>query len=385
MPKIRTPWRAVAAMFLLSGALFGTWAGRIPAFVNRFDLGEAELGLLLLCIAIGAVICFPFAGQYSDRLGAARVTIRLAALAVVSLLMLPACPNVPLFAATLVLFGATQGGLDVAMNSWAAEVERSMGRPVMSSFHAMFSLGGGLGAGLGYLAADNGISPAGHFLATGLLVGLPGLFLAAIPWTSARSAGGPIFALPRGPLALVGLVALCSALGEGVIADWSAVYLHSVKNLSEARSTLGFAAFSATMVAARLTADHVVSIYGPVWSARVGSIVASSGMALVLMASTLPLMLVGFACIGLGYAVLFPLAYSRAANDPVVPPGRAIASVATLGYGGLLAGPPAIGAIAAVTSLAHAFALIGLLTLLVSVLAGSLRPMPGNTARSGSA
>jgi MFS family permease len=374
MAELRTPWRAVAAMFFLSGGLFGAWAGRIPAFVDRFALSEDRLGLLLLCIAIGAVVCFPFAGHLADRRGAARVTLSLAGFATAMLALLPFAPTVPVFAVALVLFGAAQGGLDVAMNSWAAEVERHMARPVMSSFHAMFSLGGGLGAGSGFLAAHAGLEPGGHFVATALALGLPCLWLAAIPWTSVRTSGGPIFALPRGALALVGLIALFSALGEGVMADWSAVYLHSVKGLSEARATLGFAMFSVTMVLARLMADRVVGHYGAVPSARLGSLVAAGGMAVLLTAGSLPVMLAGFAAIGLGYAVLFPLAYSRAANDPHVPPGRAIASVATLGYGGLLAGPPMIGFLSAVTSLGHAFALVAALTLLVSVLAGSLRP-----------
>ncbi len=374
MPRFRTPWRAVAALFFLSGGLFGTWAGRIPAFVDRFDLGEASLGILLLCVAIGAVICFPFAGNLSDRKGAARVSIALAALALIALVLLPTVPGIVTLGLALMLFGAAQGGLDVAMNSWAAEVERGMRRPVMSSFHAMFSLGGGLGAGTGFVAADTGIGPAGHFLATAILIGLPCLWLARIPWNSVRSSGGPVFAVPRGPLALVGFVALCSALGEGVIADWSAVYLYSIKGFSEAKATLGFAAFSISMVAARLMADRLVAIYGAAKSARTGSLVAATSMAVVLFSGNLPLMLLGFAGIGLGYAVLFPLAYSRAANDPQVPPGQAIAAVATLGYGGLLAGPPAIGAIAAATSLEHAFALVGLLTLLVSALARSLKP-----------
>jgi MFS family permease len=375
MADLRTPRRAVAAMFFLSGSLFGVWAGRIPAFVERFALSEGQLGLLLLCVAIGAVLCFPFAGHLADRTGAARVTLWLAGSAVAMLALLPFSPTVPVLAIALVLFGAAQGGLDVAMNSWAAEVERHLRRPVMSSFHAMFSLGGGLGAGSGYLAALAGLEPAGHFVLTALALGLPCLWLAFIPWTSARSEGGPIFALPRGALALVGLIALFSALGEGVMADWSAVYLHSVKGLSEAKATLGFATFSVTMVLARLMADSIVGRYGAAASARLSSLVAAGGLVLLLTAGSLPMMLAGFACIGLGYAVLFPLAYSRAANDPHVPPGRAIASVATLGYGGLLAGPPTIGFIAAATSLGHAFAIVAGLTLLVSVLARSLRPV----------
>jgi MFS family permease len=374
MPELRTPRRAVAATFLLSGALFGILAGRIPAFVDRFELSEDRLGLLLLCVAAGSVVSFPLAGHLSDRHGAAWVTQRTSAAALAVLVVLPLCPNVALLGLALVLFGSAQGSLDVAMNAWAAEVERHLGRPVMSSFHAMFSLGGGLGAATGFLAAGEGMGTGSHFLIAALMLGLPCLGLATITWASTRSSGGFVLAVPRGTLAVVGAIAFCAAIGEGAVADWSAVYLHGVKAMSEGQAALGYAAFSAAMVAARLAGDGAIRRFGPVQSARVGGLLAAAGMAIVIAGGGLAISLAGFACIGLGYAVIFPLAYSRAANDPHMPPGRAIAAVATLGYGGMLMGPPMVGFFASVTSLGHAFWLIALMALLIAALAGYLRP-----------
>ena len=380
MPDIlrarRTPWLAVAAVFFLNGGLFGAWASRIPVFVERFDLTADRLGLLLLCMAFGSILCFPLAGRMADRRGAAPLSLRLAFFSAVVVALLPFAPAVPLLAVGMVFFGAAQGGMDVAMNAWAAEVERHMGRPVMSSFHAVFSLGAGIGAGSGALAASAGLSPALHFPLVSLVLSGLVLAFATISWASARVEGGSVFALPRGALALVGLIALASALGEGSMADWSAVFLATVVGASEAQAALGYAVFSAAMVLARLAGDQVVRRLGPVTSARISGLLAAGGALTALLGGSFGVALAGFGLMGVGYAIVFPLAFSRAANDGEIPPGSAIASVATLAYGGMLVGPPAIGFIAAMTSLTHAFGLIAVLALAIVPLATSLRPAP---------
>ena len=143
MPDFRTSWRVVSAMFILNGALFGIWASRIPAVAIRFDLSPGDLGGLLLLMAVGAILSFPLSGRYSDKIGAARITWRFAFAYVGALFLIALAPSYGTLALALFLFGATHGGMDVAMNTWAAEAERHIGRPVMSSFHAMFSLGAG--------------------------------------------------------------------------------------------------------------------------------------------------------------------------------------------------------------------------------------------------
>jgi MFS family permease len=373
--KFRNPWTAVASAFLLNGALFGIWASRIPAFVGRFGLDEGALGLLLVCAAVGAILSFPVFGILSDRVGAAVLTRALGAMSAVVLVALSLSPSVAFLAVILTLFGAAQGGMDISMNAWAAEVERALRRPVMSTFHAFFSLGAGLGAGTGYLAASSGVAVFGHFLLAGVALFALFAVLSSIPWTSVRISGRSPFAIPRGALAVVGVVALCSSLGEGAIADWSAVFLHEVKGLSEGQAALGYAVYSIAMVAVRLSGDYVIRRFGAVLATRLSGIVAAAGMLVVLGSESLPLELAGFVLLGSGYAFVFPLAFSRAANDPNVPSGRGIASVATVAYGGILVGPPTIGFIAAAWTLPIAFGIIAVLALLMSALAGSLRPV----------
>ncbi|QQA42393.1 MFS transporter [Pelagovum pacificum] len=384
MSELRTPRRAVAAMFMLNGSLLGAWASRVPAFVEKFGVSERSLGLLLLCLALGAIVAFPFAGGLSDRLGADRLTRILGAAFTVLICLLPVAPTVGLLGLVLFLCGMTFGAMDVSMNAWAAEVERHLKKPIMSSFHALFSLGSGLGAGSGWIAAATGTGTLPHFLILAVIAGPLALWVAQVPWNSSRGASGPAFALPKGPLVLVGLFAFCSSLGEGSMVDWSAVLLQSVYGATEAQAALGYAAFSVTMVATRLAGDRITTALGPVNAGRICGSVAVVGALVVIFGGSLATALLGFALLGVGFAVVVPLAFSRAANDPFVPPGQAIAGVATLGYGGLLIGPPAIGFIAEATSLPTAFGLVAVLSVCIVLLAPTLRP-PGEPAAGASA
>lgn len=374
VPKLRTPWRAIAAMFFLNGALFGIWASRIPAFKSRFGLDDGMLGLLLLCLAAGAIVSFPLAGRLSDRFGAARLT-RLAAQAyVLALVLLPFASTPFMLGAALVFFGMTHGAMDVAMNGWGAEVESRLGRPIMSSLHAAFSLGAGLGAASGYLTIALDMNVSLHFWLFGIGLGALTLSLAAIAWPRPTPhPGATTFALPHGALVLVGIIALCASMGEGAMADWSAVFLNTISGMSQAQAALGYAAFSTAMVLMRLAGDRLVMRFGPVVILQASGVVSGIGVSCALLGGASGMSIAGFAMVGLGYANVMPIAFSRAANDPVMPSGQAIAAVATLGYGGMLMGPPIIGYIASFTSLATSFMLLFPLACVIIALASSVR------------
>lgn len=372
---IRTPWRAVTAMFILSGGLFGVWASRIPSVAVRFDLSKSELGLLLLALAIGGLCAFALAGRAADRYGAAPVSRVLALIYGFSILLVPIAPNLAVLAVVLFAFGALHGGLDVAMNTWATEVEKSMGRPVMASFHAMFSLGAGLGAGTGYLAGLLGMSFFFHALVTTALMTGAALWFGAIPWVSETRAGskGPIFAIPRGALLGVAAFAFCASVGEGGMIDWSALFLVETTGASEGSAALGYLAFSIAMVATRLVGDAVIKRFGPVATGRASGVCAAFGATIAAVSGSFEMIVFGFALMGIGYAVVIPLAFTRAANEEGVAPGVALASVATLGYGGFLIGPPLAGFVADATSIRGTYVMFALLALGYAALAGTLR------------
>lgn len=364
-------------MFILNGALFGIWASRIPAVRDRLDLTHEALGYGLLFMAAGAVCSFPITGRLTDRFGAVVLTRIIAVLYTLSLILLAMAGGFWALAACLFVFGAFHGSMDVAMNAWAAEVEQTFDKPVMSSFHAMWSLGAGLGALSGYGAVQVGLTVVQHFLLAGGLVAGFALALSWVRWTSRQSAlaARSGFALPSGALVLVGLTALCGALGEGAVADWSAIFLRDVSGATESVAALGYAVFSVTMVAFRLAGGLAIARFGPVATARFGGVCAALGVCCVVSAAAAGLALAGFALMGVGYAVIMPLAFSRAASDPHVPPGQAIASVATLGYGGLLIGPPLIGILAEMLTLRLAFTALLPLAVLIVLLSATLRPV----------
>ncbi|MDN3558672.1 MFS transporter [Vreelandella neptunia] len=375
MPSPRRVWLAVAAMFFLNGGLFGTWASRIPTVAEHHNLDGGWLGLLLLVLASGALISFPLAGRASDTFGAARATLAIAVAYTLALVMIACAFNLWLTAAALFLFGAGHGAMDVTMNSWAGEAERFIAKPVMSSFHAMWSLGAGVGAAAGYMAVSLDLSLLTHFSLIGITMYVSTILLGSIGWqseTRPRAAGAKRFPLPHGVLLWVGIIALCASLGEGAIADWSALFLVTVTSATTAQGAIGYAVFSLAMVIMRLIGGGVISRLGPATAARFAGCSAALGVLLAVLPANFMAALLGFFFLGIGYALIMPLAFSRAANDPDTPPGVAIASVATLGYGGMLLGPPLIGFTAHFVTLHYAFGILGLLALFIVFIAPSL-------------
>ena len=380
MRSLITPRTGVAAAFALNGVLLGTWASRVPTYVSSLDLSESTLGLMLFCMGIGALISFPVAGRMADRHGAVRVTRLLAIVYLAATLLVGFSASPVMLGVALFAFGIGHGAMDVTMNSWATEVERQHGRSIMSSFHAMWSLGAGLGAAGGFVATSSGAATPVHFTAVVVLTGLIAAPFLNVPWQSRihmSDKKAPVFAWPKGALVLVGLMAMAAGIGEGAAVDWSAVYLRDVIAVSEAQATLAYTAFSITMVIMRLNVDRIIDRFGPMSVARVAGVLATAGYLTAALAPTLWVVVAGFVLVGMGYAAVVPMAFSRAANDPDMAAGQAIASVATLGYGAMLLGPPAIGFLAHATSLRFSFALVAAAALLITIFARAMRPPPG--------
>lgn len=375
MADAKAAHRAVLAIFLLNGSLFGAWASRVPAIKTGLDMDEAELGLLLLCMAAGAVISFPLSGRWTDTRGAPTVC-RLTAIGYLPLLpLLGLAPTPWLLAPVLLLFGAAFGSMDVAMNAWGADVERARGKPIMSALHGFFSVGAGVGAGVGAVFAGAGIEPWLHFAIFAAGMAVLTLPFAWIDWPverRPRAAGAPILAIPRGALLAVGVVAFCAAIGEGGMADWSAVYLAEILTAPEDMAAIGYAVFSVAMVATRLAGDLLIARLGRIVVGRASGVVAAAGAAIVALSPSVVVGWIGMAAMGVGYALVAPLVFSRAASDPNVSPGAAVAAVSTLAYGGMLLGPPVIGFIAHVAGLRVSFGLLAVLALAIALLAARL-------------
>ena len=361
---------AVAALFFLNGALFGTWVSRIPAVKSTLGLSDGVFGVALLAMALGAVVAMPLSGWLSGRWGSHRVC-RGTTLVFCGLLpVLALATNLPAFVGLLFAFGVAHGGLDVAMNAQAVDVEKRYRRSIMSSFHALFSAGGLTGAAGGGLIAARGILPVAHFAG---VAGLSAVFaLAAFPHlldnrvpADARHSGngsgtprGFPFALPSAALVALGALAFSTMVGEGAMADWSALYLRRILHSSEGLAAAGYAAFSVTMAATRFFGDGAAMRFGPVRLVRGGGWIALAGLGLVLLSPWAGPALVGFAGMGLGLATVCPMTFSAAGRTPGLSAGAALSSVTTLGYLGFLIGPPIIGFAAEVVGLRGALAVL---------------------------
>jgi MFS family permease len=366
---------AVLGIFFLNGFGFGSWAVRIPAVQERLDLGEGLLGLALLGMAAGSLVSMPLAGGLVSRLGSRPVVGATGLGFFLALPLLAWSPSLALLVPALAFAGASGGSLDVSMNAHAVAVEKGQGRPIMSSFHAAFSLGGLAGAAVGGAVAAWGVGVAPH------LAGVSALSLAAFALAYLRmlpadedrgESGGPAFARPTRALAGLGVISFCVLLGEGAMADWSAVYLKGTLGTGPGFAAAGFAAFSAAMVAGRLLGDRVTARFGPVVLVRAGAAISAAGLGISLAVAHPAAALVGFACAGLGFSIIFPTALSAAGRTKDSATGPAIAAVATAGYFGFLVGPPSIGFVAEGVGLGGALFIVVALSAAIVVLAGSV-------------
>jgi MFS family permease len=362
----------VAVVFAANGAMFGNWAVRIPDVKLDLSLSEAALGGALLVPAAGALLSMPLTGALSARYGSRATTVVSTLVFVVVPCLLGLAPSLPWLVPALFVFGMAYGGLDVAMNAQAVTVERAIGRPVMSSFHAAFSGGALVGSLTGALAAAIDLPLFLHLGATGLvlLVLAAPLLPAMLPEERTEGvARGPLFAWPTGRLLPLAVIALAVLLAEGAVADWSAVHLRQELGAAPGTAGLAFTAFSLTMVAGRLLGDRVVAAWGRVRTVRLSALVATAGGLVVVLAPWVPAVVVGYAAMGVGLACMVPLVFVAAAGDEA-DAGPALAAVSTPGYVGFLLGPPVIGGLAELLGLGTALALLPLLLAGVALLAG---------------
>jgi predicted MFS family arabinose efflux permease len=351
---------AVATIFFANGAGFATWIPHIPMVQTTLGLGTSVLGFTLLAMAAGALVGIPLSGRATARFGS-RTVVRTSALLFFAALPLPVlAPSVPSLALALVVLGAGNGALDVSMNAQAVAIEARFPRPIMSSFHGMWSLGGLAGAGGAALALAAGIQPIVHVIAaTVLLATLTAVAcIALVPPAADVRSDERRFARPTRAVLGLGMIAFLALLIEGAMGDWSAVYLQHSLGTSSATAALGYAAFSLTMSAGRFLGDALVARVGDERVVRRCAAAAAIGLGAALSLGDPRAAIVGFATVGFGIANLIPIVFRAAGSLPGVAASEGIAAVGTFGYLGFLAGPPLIGLAADLVTLPVALGLV---------------------------
>ncbi len=365
LTRLRT---ALTAFFALDGFVFAGWVVRIPAIKEQTGASASALGLALLGVSAGAVITMTLTGRLVRRYGSHPVTVVCAVLLCLSIALPPLTHSAWALGAVLLIFGSAYGGINVAFNSAAVDLVAVLRRPIMPSFHAAFSLGGMVGAGLGGLVAGS-LSPTRHLLGL-TVIGLVVTLFAGRALMRCEPAAPPDRAddHPDAPRRLdgrtrrlvltFGLIALCTAYGEGAMADWGALHLKQDLGASPGLAAAGYSCFALAMTVGRLTGTTLLERLGRTATVVAGGATALAGMLLGSLAPSVWAALFGFAITGLGLANIFPVAVERAGalGGP-----SGVATASTLGYGGMLLGPPAIGFMADWFSLSAALTSVAVL------------------------
>lgn len=372
-PPPGAPERATTrAAFFVLGVGVSAWATLVPYAKTRLVLDEADLGLLLLCVGVGSLVAMPFAGTLTGRFGCRKVLLASLPVFLGVLPLLASVESTAIMALCLLLFGASMGLMDVALNIQSVFVEQAAGKPLMSGFHGLYSVGGAVGAG--GMVVLLGLMPP--LYAVGVACAALVALLAAygrhfIPYGS--GGGGPLFVVPRGIVLLIGVLCFIMYLGEGTILDWSALFMTVERGVEPSRAGLAYGCFSVTMVLGRLFGDRIVQRFGDARILFWGSLCAAAGFGVVIAAPWAWTSFLGFAVVGIGVSNIVPVLFSATARQTFMPLSLAISAVTTIGYSGVLTGPALMGFVAHASSL---FVVFGIVLAMLCFVAAVSRAVP---------
>ena len=367
---------AVKIAFFLNGFIYANWVSRLPRIQEIYHADNGTIGLVLLASSLGAVASMPFTGWVIIKNGSRRITMFSIILYCVFVPLIPFMQTLYALIALYVIMGITTGMLDVAMNAQAVMVEQKYQKPIMTSFHALFSIGMALGAWCGALFADLNIELPIH------LAIIVAASLVAAVWVSRNLIfdkpdksdvhDGPLFRIPGKALISIGIIAFCCMMGEGAMADWSVNFMENIALSSKSLAPIALSAFATAMTLGRLFGDSVRTKIGDRKLIVGGGVISSLGLGLALMFPEPYVAITGFFFVGLGLSTIVPIAYSIAGNAKGLPSGVGLSMVTTIGYAGFLFGPPFIGFVADVFDLRIGLLIVLTLLVLMTVL-GVLR------------
>ncbi|MFF9674377.1 MFS transporter [Streptomyces eurythermus] len=373
--EVRRARYAVAAVFAVHGSVTGSFATRVPWIREHAGLSAGQLGFALAFTAFGAACAMPLAGRVTHRFGSRAALRGLLAMWTLALVLPSLAPNLVTLCLALFAYGASSGMADVAMNALGVEVERLLGKSVMSGLHGMWSAGALTGSAAGTLAAHLGADARVHFALASAVLTVLGCTVCA--WVldvqpAEDEEPPPRFALPPRSALLIGAVGFCAVFAEGATLDWSAVFLKDRLDSSAGLAASATTGSMLTMAVARIAGDAVVNRFGAVRTVRAGGVLAVLGGLLIVLARHPAAAMTGFALMGLGIAVVVPLCFA-AAGHAGPNPSQAIAGVATVTYTSGLIAPSLIGGVAQATSLMVSFCVVTALACGLALFAGVLR------------
>lgn len=362
---------AVSAIFFMHGLCFASWASRIPSIQEKLNLSSSALGTILFALPVGFFVSLPFAGWLVGILKSKRVVILAAIFYSVSLLCIGTAPGTVALFGCLFLFGFFANLLNIAINTQAVAVEGLYQKKIMASFHGLWSLAGFVGAALGTWMISHAIAPFQHYIVVAVLFFTVNIVCAFYLVTKDEAAGEkrPLFAMPDKPLLGLGIIAFCSMMVEGAMFDWSGLYFIKVVNVKPAYTGLGYTIFMVAMAGMRFLADGFSDKFGLKRILQLSGLLTTAGLLLAVLLPEIVPSTIGFFLIGMGVSSVVPMVYSAAGKSKSLSPGTALTAVSSMGFIGLLIGPPIIGFIAEATSLKMSFLTISIMSVAVIVFA----------------
>lgn len=368
---------AVSAFFFCLGLCFASWASRIPDIKASLHLSDAALGSILLALPAGQLVAMPFSGRLITHFGSKKVLGICLALYAICLTNIALATEAWHLTLGLFLFGVFGNMCNISVNTQAIGAEKMYERPIMTSFHGVWSTAGFTGAAIGLLMMSLNISPYIHFWIVTVMVFATIMITQKYlqPGNSTSSEKKSLFAKPDTVLVQLGIIGFFCMASEGAMFDWSGVYFKDVVKAPEALVALGYLSFMIAMASGRFIGDKLISKYGRQKMLRASGILISAGLFTSVIFPTMITATAGFLAVGFGVSSIVPMVYSAAGKHSKLAPGLALAAVSSISFLGFLMGPPLIGYIAELFSLRYSFAVIGLLGISISLLVSKIQAL----------
>lgn len=364
----------VGVMFFLAGLCFASYASRIVTIQQTFKLTDAALGAILFAVPVGLMCSLPFSGWIITIIGSRRLLIFALSFYAITLIGLSLAQNIIQLIIGLILFGFSSNAMNISVNTQAVAAEGLYQKPIMASFHGLWSFAGFVGAGIGtYMIAEQ-VKPLYHFTIiasiTVITIGLIARYLK----DDKVASSGPVFVMPDKSLIMLGVIAMCSMMCEGAMFDWSAIYFKKVVMAPLAVIGIGFTAFMSTMAFCRLfIADWFAKVFGLRRILQVSGALTVVGLLIAVIFPYFYTAVIGFLFVGAGVSSVVPMVFSAAGKSKTMRPGVALAAVSTIGFVGILLGPPIIGFISGLINLRASFTFIAVMGTCVVILSSKAK------------
>jgi MFS family permease len=358
---------AVGAMFFMAGLCFASWASRIATLQQTLNLSDAGLGGVLFAIPVGLMCSLPFSGWIITKIGSRKLLVTALVVYALCLVTLGLAQNTLQLVICLLVFGFSSNAVNISVNTQAVAAEGLYQRPILASFHGVWSLAGFTGAAIGTLMIGQFIIPLHHFIFILMIILLAVAIFSRYLKDDKVASSGPVFVMPDNSLIKLGVIAFCSMICEGAMFDWSVIYFKKVVLAQGAWMGAGYTAFMLTMATGRFIADWFAHRFGLKRTLQISGLLTATGLLVAVIFPYLYTALIGFLLVGFGVSSVVPMVYSAAGRSKTMSPGVALAAVSTIGFMGFLVGPPVIGFIAGLATLRGSFTLIAVMGICVAV------------------